>query len=155
MYFVSIVPDHNWPVQTQPYIMWWGQQMHPNTAQLIPDHIPVLFPVTQPQTSNIISTDLAVPDVSPWVCGGPGDTGQSAALDCPGVAVGCSGEGIAGVGHGSQVISYSNTSLSHNIVALSSPACNTTASVGHHGGVVQLSSSYHDQSHHHQGPGMQ
>ena len=85
-------------------------------------------------------------------CGLPGDTGQSADLDCSGVAMGYSSEGRAGVGHSSQFISYSVTSLSHNVVALSSPARNTTAGVGNHGRVVQLSSSYHTQSHHHQGP---
>ena len=69
--------------------------------------------------------------------------------------VGCSSEGRAGVGHDSQFISYSDTFLSHSGVALSSPVCNTGAIAGHHGRVVQLPSSYHSQSHHHQGPDMQ
>ena len=130
-----------------------GQQMHPNNTQLIPDPIPVLVTVSQPHNST--SPDLAVPDVRSWGCGVSEDTGQSAALDCSGVAMGYSSEGRAGVGHSSQFISYSDTSLSHNVVALSSPACNTTAGAGHHGRVVQLSSSYHTQSHHHQGPDIQ
>ena len=83
------------------------------------------------------------------------DTGQSAALDCSGVAMGYSSEGRAGVSHGSQFISYSDTSLSHNVVGLSSPACNADAGAGHHGQLVKLSSSYHTQSHHHQGPDTQ
>ena len=132
-----------------------GQQMHPKTTQLIPDPIPVLVTVSQPHISNSTSPDLAVPDVRSWGCGVSEDTGQSAALDCSGVAMGYSSEGGAGVRHSSQFISYSDTSLSHNVVALSSPACNTTAGAGHHGRVVQLSSSYHTQSHHHQGPDIQ
>ena len=85
-------------------------------------------------------------------CGVPGDTGQSATLDYTGGAMEYSSEGRAGVGHSSQNTSYID---SHNVVALSSPACNTTASVGHYGRVVQLSSSYHIKSHHHQGPDIQ
>ena len=132
-----------------------GHQIKPYNPQLIPDPFPVMLPVSQYDISNTTSPDIAVPDVSSWWCGVPGDTGQSAALDCPGVVVGCSSEGRAGVGHDSQFISYSDTLLSHSGVALSSPACNTSASAGHHGRVVQLSSSYHSQSHHHQGPDMQ
>ena len=78
-----------------------------------------------------------------WGCQLPGDTGLSAALDCTGVAVGCSSEGRAVAGHGSQIASYRDN---HIVVALSSPACNTSACVGHHGGVVQLSSSSHQVS---------
>ena len=132
-----------------------GRQMHPNASQLTPDPIPLLVPVSLSHISNVASPDIAVPDVGTWWCGVPGDTSQSAALDCPGGVVGCSSEGRAGVGHDSQFISYSDTFLSHSGVALSSPACNTSASAGHHGRVVQLSSSYHSQSHHHQGPDMQ
>ena len=124
----------------------------PNTNQLLPDPIPVLVPVSQPHISNVTSPDPAVSGVSSWGCGVPGDTGQSAALDYTGGAMGYSSEGRAGVGHSSQNTSYTD---SHNVVALSSPACNTNASVGHHGRVVQLSSSYHIKSHHHQGPDIQ
>ena len=73
-------------------------------------------------------------------CGVSVDTGQSAALDYTCGVVGYSGGGRAVVGHSSQNTSYTDN---HNVVALSSPACSTIASVVHHGRVVQLSSSYH------------
>ena len=112
--------------------------------QLYPDTTPVLVPDDKPCSNYITCADhAAVPGMGSWGSGLPVDTGLSAALDYTGVVVGCSSEGRAVVGLGSQNTSYTDTS---SVVALSSPACNTTACVGHHGGVVQLSSSSHQVS---------
>ena len=80
----------------------------------------------------------------------PGDTGQSADLDCFGGVAGCSGEGrVIDCCLGSQCDSYSETT--HTLVALTSPASNTIAGVDKLGRVVQLSSSPLIPSlHHHQ-----
>ena len=121
-----------------------GLHMYPVTCQLFPDPTSYLLPGEQSHSSYIASTDhAAVRGVRSWECWLPGDTGLSAALDYTGVVVGCSSEGRAVVGLGSQNTSYTDTK---SVVALSSPACNTTACVGHHGGVVQLSSSSHQIS---------
>ena len=139
-----------------------GQLRFPNTSQILPVPIPDLVHGAQPHTSNNTTTSLdpaAVPDVGSWGCGLPGDTGQSAALDCIGVIVDYSGEGrAADCCHGSQIISYSDTLLmdsSCTVVAQNAHSSNTFAGVSHHGRVVQLSSSYHTSSHHHQGSGTQ
>ena len=84
------------------------------------------------QTNTVTCLDpAAVSDVG--ACGGglPGDTGQSAILDCSSGVVRCSGEGRAtDCCHGSQ-----------SVVALTSPVGSTIARVGQLGHVVQVSSS--------------
>ena len=121
------------------------------TSQLQPLPIPDLVPRAQRQHNRVATSySVAVSDVGAGGGGLPGDTGQSAVLDCGGGVVGCSGEGrVTDCCLDSQCASYSEST--HTIVALTSPASNTIAGVGQLGHVVQLSSSPLIPSlHHHQ-----
>ena len=121
------------------------------TSLLQPPPIPDLDPRAQMQHNTVATLyPAAVPGVGVGGGGLPGDTGQSADLDCCGGVVGCSGEGrVADCCLGSQCVSYSETT--HTLVALTSPASNTIAGVDKLGRVVQLSSSpLIPNLHHHQ-----
>jgi hypothetical protein len=105
-----------------------------------PCHVPCFF---QQHIRNITRPDLAMPGVSSWGCGVT--VGTLVSLLRWAALVWWRGTVV----RGEQVLviavslSATVTSLSLNVVALSSPACNTTAGAGHRGCVVQLSSSYH------------
>ena len=81
-----------------------GLHCVPDPTQLMPLPTPDLVPRAQMQTSTVTSLhSAAVTDVGAGGGGLPGDTGQSAVLDCSGGVVGCSGEGRAtDCCHGSQ-----------------------------------------------------
>ena len=133
-----------------------GLHCVPDPTQLMPLPTPDLVPRAQMQTSTVTSLhSAAVTDVGAGGGGLPGDTGQSAVLDCSGGVVGCSGEGRAtDFCHGSQSDSYSEST--HTVVALTSPVSSTIARVGQLGHVVQLSSSPLIPSlHHHKSSGTQ